>query len=46
MGLLLQNFPVFQSLRTNTLENYDFPDINAQYVRIEVIETLEVIRLL
>jgi len=26
----------FQSRRTNVPENYDFPDINAQYVKIEV----------
>ena len=35
-GSTFTNPPPFQSRRTTGLENYDFPDVNAQYVRITV----------
>lgn len=35
-GSTFTELPVFQSRRTNGPENYDFEDINAQYLRIEV----------
>jgi F5/8 type C domain-containing protein len=38
-GSTFTNPQQFQNRRTNALENYDFPDINAQYVKIDVINS-------